>query len=326
SPDGTNCRNNGSPCFPWDPVYLSNVSALQSLITGSTAGYEVDLINNDLKVPYSDQFSLGMRNTIGEWNTSATVARILSHDGFVFTLGNRFPDGSFWMNGGQPWGDGVPGFGSLIIGNNGIETRTTQVLLSAEKPYTRDSHWGVTIAYTYTNAHQNRDINEHYSFDEATIEDYPFILSNAAPKHRLVATGVVDGPWGLTFSTKITLATPTPTNNFTCYTDGTSVFPTGSHCSPMARVPTGGKSFLSGPMWGYRSVDFELTKDWLIAGNTHLYLRGDLINAFNFKNYTDVTLATSPGAVLSNDIAYYNTTGNITGVPRTFRISAGVRW
>ena len=90
-------------------------------------------LNNKLKAPYSDQFSLGMRNKVGDWNTGATVTRVISHDGFVFTLGNRYPNGDFFQNNSQPWGNGVPGFGSLIIGNNGIETTTTQVLLSAEQ-------------------------------------------------------------------------------------------------------------------------------------------------------------------------------------------------
>jgi outer membrane receptor protein involved in Fe transport len=313
----------GTPCFPWDPSYANSVSALQSLVTGSTAGYEVDMINNNLKVPYSDQFSLGMRNTLGDWNTSATVARVLSYDGFVFTLGNRYANGAFWVNGGQPWGQGVPGFGSLILGSNGIETRSTQVLLSAEKPYTRESHWGVTIAYTYTDAKQNRDITQHYAFDEATIQDYPFILSNAAPKHRLVATGVVDGPWGITFSTKLTLATPTPWNDIACYG---ATFPTGSNCTPIAAVPSGGKSFLSGPIFGYRDIDFAAIKDWQIAGSTHLYVRLDVLNAFNYKNYVDVLTNWGSNGVLNPDPVQYNTTGNITGVPRTFKFTAGVRW
>lgn len=311
----------GSPCFPWNPSFAGSVSGLQSLVTGSTAGYEVDMINNDLKVPYSDQASLGMRNRLGDWDTSATVARINSHDGFVFTLGNRYPNGAFWMNGGQPWGDGVPGFGSLILGSNGIETRSTQLLLSAEKPYTRESHWGVTVAYTYTNAHQNRDINEHYSFDQATIQDYPFILSNAAPRHRLVATGVVDGPWGLTLSTKLTLATPTPNNGFISYFFPQTA-PNGANNLPVAGVPSGGKSFLfGGPIFGYRDVDFAVIKDWLVAGNTHIYGRVDVLNAFNYKNYVDVT-STFPTYFPIE----YNTTGNITGVPRTFKFTMGVRW
>ena len=32
---------------------------------------EMHLINNNLKAPYADQFSLGMRNRVGDWNTSA---------------------------------------------------------------------------------------------------------------------------------------------------------------------------------------------------------------------------------------------------------------
>jgi len=134
----------GNPCYAWDPKYLQGLQNLQALVQ-STLGGEVDAINNHLKAPYSDQFSLGMRNKLGDWNTDATVARIIYKDGFAFTLGNRYPDGAFFQSGGQPWGNGVPGFGgNLILGGNGIENRTTQLLLSADKPYTRESHWGAT--------------------------------------------------------------------------------------------------------------------------------------------------------------------------------------
>ena len=309
-------------CTPWDPKYL-DVGNLQALVQGTNKGKEVDMINNDIKVPYSDQFSLGIRNRLGDWNTSATVARVISKDGFVFTLGNRYPNGAFWMNGGQPWGNGVPGFGPLIIGNSGIETRSTQVLLFAEKPYTRESGWGVTVAYTYTNAHQNRDINEHYSFDEATIQDYPFILSNSAPKHRLVATGVVDIPWDITLSAKLTLATPTPINGIACYG---ATFPNGSTCIPAAAVPRGGKSFLiGGPIWGYRDVDFAAIKNIHINGDVYWYLRLDILNAFNYKNYIN-TLGNWGSNGVYDPMFTYNTTGDITGVPRTFKFTMGVRW
>ncbi len=42
----------------------------------------------------------------------------------------------------------MPGFGSLIIGQQGIKTRATQILLSAQKPFTQESGWGTSIAYT----------------------------------------------------------------------------------------------------------------------------------------------------------------------------------
>ncbi|HEX5960503.1 MAG TPA: TonB-dependent receptor [Rhodanobacteraceae bacterium] len=320
-PGQTTCMNNGSPCVPWDPKYLT-VAGLQSLVQGTNEGKEVDMINNDIKVPYSDQFSLGIRNKLGDWNTSATVVRVNSKDGFVFTLGNRYPSGAFW-NPGQPWGNSIPGFGSLIIGNSGIETHSTQVLLFAEKPYTQESGWGVTVAYTYTNADQNRDINEHYAFDEETIQDYPFITSNAAPKHRLVAVGVVDIPWDITLSAKLTLATPTPFNGIACYG---ATFPNGSGCIPAAAMPSGGKRFLiGGPMWGYRDIDLSAIKNIPIAGDVVWYLRLDVLNAFNYKNFTNVNVNWGSNGVFA-PVAMYNTNGNITGVPRTFKFTMGVRW
>jgi outer membrane receptor for ferrienterochelin and colicin len=311
----------GTPCFPWDPSYASSLSALQSLVTGSTAGFEVDMFNNHLKVPYSDQFSIGMRNRLGDWTSSATIARVLSYDGLAATLGNRYPNGAFWMNGGQPWGDGVPGFGPLILWNNGIETRSTQVLLSLVKPWSPASPWGVSVAYTYTNASQNRDINEHYSFDQATINQYPFILSNAAPKHRLVMTGSIDGPWGMTYSAKVTLATPTPYNGFISYSYPQTA-PNGANNLPIGATPPGKKFLFGGDIFGYRSVDFAVIKDWRLPGTkTHLQFRGDLINAFNFKNLVTVNTTYPTFYPIS-----YAANGNISGYPRTFKASFSVIW
>ena len=77
-----------------------------------------------------------------------------------------------------------------------------------EKPYTQESGWGVTAAYTYTKARGNRGSDEHYAFDGETIDDYPFIYLHAVPRHRLVLTGIYDLPWGITASAKATIASP----------------------------------------------------------------------------------------------------------------------
>ncbi len=309
----------GQPCVPWDNQYMS-IAGLQTLTQFSNAGQEYDAINNNLKVPYSDQFSIGMRNQLGDWNTSATVARINSYNGFVFTLGNRYPNGAFWQNGGQPWGNAIPGFGALILGSNGIETRTTQVLLSADKPYTRESGWGASIAYTYTNAKQNRSITEHYSFDQATIGDYAFITSNAAPKHRLVMTGSIDGPWDFVFSGKLTLATPVPNNGFISYAYPATA-PNGANNLPVAGIPKGKKFLFGGPIFGYRSIDLQATKNFELPHGMSWYLRLDVLNALNYKNLVDVRNTYPTYFPIS-----YNPTGNITGFPRTFKLSMGFNW
>jgi outer membrane receptor protein involved in Fe transport len=327
------CHRGSAPCYPWDPNLLNGLGNLQALLgPSSNAGVEVDMLNNKLKAPYSDQFSIGMSNQVGNWQTDATVARVLSYDGFAFTLGNRYPDGSYFNDPrgcnptadpviSSPFGCTLPGFGSVILGNNGISTRTTQVLLSAEKPYTKESGWGATFAYTYTHAKQNRDINEHYSFDEPNIGAYPFITSNAAAKHRFVATGNMDGPWGITLSAKLTLATPLPYNGVPCYDD--VVFGNGSNCMPTAVTPSASKFLLGGKIWGYRDVDFQATKDFNLGHGLTFYGRFDVLNVFNWENFVDfnaISGSTYPVQVT------YNRRGDITFVPRTFKFEVGLRF
>lgn len=308
------CYRDNVPCFAWDPSYLDGIENLQALVAASNLGVEVDLMNNDLKTPYSDQFSLGMSNQLGDWLTDATVTRILSHDGFAFTLGNRYPNGDFFQNGSQPWGNGVPGFGALIVGNNGIETKSTQLLLSAQKPYRKSDGWGASFAYTYTDAEQNRDINEHYSFDYATLDQYPILVSNSVPKHRFVATGSLDGFWDITFGAKLVLATPTPIYSGTCLADGTPTPVGGPRCMPAATEPDG--------TWGYRSLDLQATKEFELGG-IQLYGRVDLLNAFNWNNYSSVLVTDNRDGTID---AEYNTNGNITGVPRTWKVELGMRF
>ena len=319
------CDTTSATCVPWNPAFLGGQNVLQNFLVGGNSGQEVDLLNNHLKAPYSDQFSLGMSNTVGDWLTDATVTRVLSRDGFAFTLGNRYPDGSFWKNKSQPWDYPIPNVGGLILGDNGISTRTTQVLLSAQKPYTVESGWSTSLAYTYSHAKQNRDINEHYSFDEETIQDYPTITSNAVAKHRFVGTGAVDLWWGISGSLKLTLATPLPKNGSACYGQ---LEANGSGCVPMAGIPTGSKFLFGGDIWGYRDIDMQLTKDFVITGDTKIYARFDILNLFNWKNYADTDDLVNWGAngeLNSRPIAV-NKNGNITYLPRTARFTIGMKF
>jgi hypothetical protein len=309
-------------CVAWDPAFL-DFANLQALVAASNAGGEVFLINNDLEVPYADQFSLGMRNRLGEsdWMTSATVTRVLTYEGFVYTLGNRRADGTFWLNGGQPFGDPPPGFGNLIVGNNGIETRTTQVLLSVEKPFSGGSPWATSFAYTYTDAEGNRDVNETFAFDAETIEDYPFIASNATPEHRLVATASYAGPWGFLFAGKLTLATPLAINGNSCFQPPGVFHPSGADCVPVAEEPD--------DTLGYRSLDLQVTKDFEIADVTNLYVRVDVLNVFDNENYNDTVRAldlNANGEYINPTQVRYNETGNIVGVSRTLRLTLGARF
>ncbi|MDR3447631.1 TonB-dependent receptor [Dyella sp.] len=322
----------GPTCLAWNPAYLS-IPALQALVANSTAGKEVDMINNNLKAPYSDQLSIGMRNKIGDWNTSIAFVNIKSHDGIVYTLGNRYPNGSFWQNGSQPWSFGIPGYGSLIIGNNGLKTKTNQLLLSVEKPYTDDSHWSASFAYTYTNAVQNndnQDPTDQYAFDYATIGKYPF-TDAALAKHRFVATGSLDGPWGFVFGSKLTLATPIPSLGLQCgWATPTGVdngTVNGGGCLNFSIQPPGtGRFLVGGKVFGYRDLDLQATKNFKIWGNFNGYVRIDLLNAFNWNNYVDYIQTIGTNGQVNRRQVIYNPTGDITGYPRTLKVTAGINF
>jgi outer membrane receptor protein involved in Fe transport len=306
------CTVNGTTCRTWDPAFLTDQNLLIAPFNGSPG--EINLINNNLKTPFSDQFSLGMRNRLGDWNTSVALARINSKNGFVFTLGNRYPDGEFWENRSQPWGNPPPGLGNLIIGNSGIETKSTQLLLSAEKPFTEESKWGASVAYTYTDAMHNRDINEHYAFDQSSIKEYKFIRSNAAPKHRLVATGSYQLPWGILLASKLTYSTPDPHNVNSCLSSGS--FPNGANCEPF--------SYTVGFSDGYKALDLQVTKNFELGAMGSMYVRLDMLNVTNEDNLVDYTDTTSGTGLITG--GHLSPDGNITGFPRTLRASFGLKF
>jgi outer membrane receptor protein involved in Fe transport len=310
-------RDDGRACLTWDQAYFDQGMDALSQIPITTGSAELYMLNNDLKTPYSDQFSLGISNQIGQWRTDVTVQRLLSYDGLVFTLINRYPDGSFFQNGSQPWGEPVPGYANTIIGNNALESRNTQVLLSAEKPYSTDSGWSVNLAYTYTDAKHQRKIDDTFAFDKARGDLYPFIMVDTIPEHRFVAAGSIDGPWGLVFGAKIVLETPRPQNEVRDY--GARP-PDGSFAQPIAIEPPGTGSFLvGGDIWGYRTVDFQVTKEFQF-GDFAFSARMNLLNAFDYENYSTFNiLSVGSDGVLDPELEV-NEFGDSFYVPRTLSL------
>lgn len=321
------CTVGVNNCLAWDPSYL-NPATLNALVAANpNLGAEVNLINNDIKTPYSDQFSLGIRNVFtvwgNDWNTSATLVHIRSHDGIQFSLGNRWPDGSFrnpanpgatW--GGQPWGSPIPGFGTLILANNGIETKLNSLLLSVEKVYTKSSPWGFTLAYTYNDAKENRNnaanSDEHYLFDYSGQEGQPFTRSLGIAKHRLVGTGIML-LGSVTMSAKLTLASPTPKEAVNCH-DTTSF----DNCFFDPYTPSGAI--------GFKQFDIALRKDWDTGAGIKFYARADVFNVFNWRNYTDYdTWRGGPSPDFNPNYGNRNGDGTIWP-PRMLKISLGFDW
>jgi outer membrane receptor protein involved in Fe transport len=309
---------NASPtCIAWNPAYL-NLADLQSGAKGVFG--EVNLTNNRLTSPYSDQFSLGIRNRLGEWNTSIAIAQVNSFNGIIGHLGNRYANGAFYFNGSQWSGQGVPGLGNLILWDNAEKDRNTQVLVSAEKPYTPESHWGATIAYTFSHALQNNPFsylsNNQYAFDLPFPWLYPMVTSSAVPRHRLVATYTVDGPWGLIFGAKVTLATPTAIAAVQGCPDQTQCH--GYNAYPVVAYPR--------DLWQERNLDVQVTKYIDFSHSLSAYVRVDVLNVFNTPYYDPAGAIFSPTPTKPYPPPQYNTGGPTLGVPFTLKLTAGFKW
>jgi hypothetical protein len=312
-------------CYAWNSSYLTP-AGLEGFQTSPTS-HEVDLMNNNIKTPYSDQFSLGIRNKIGDWNTQATLAYVASYDGIYGHWGARYSNGAFYQNGSQWGAQGVPGVGSLILWDNGFKDSDFQVTLAGQKPYTKQSGWSATVSYTFSAAAQNNAYaygaaGNMYLFDYPVAADYPMIRSTAVPRHRLVMTGTRDLPWGFQLSGKLSLATPQAASAI--YGCNTGV----PGCNPNNAIGggTGGVAVLQpGGFLGYKDLDMQLTKNFTVSGLT-AYARVDLLNVFNWHNFDPAAIQFTSNAAGVPVSAAYNTTGPIVGPPFTVKFSAGLRF
>lgn len=297
-------------CVPFDPIYLTEAGR-QQLIDGAPpgAGGELRFIDNDLKLPYSDQFSLGVRSTFDLVNLEVGYRHIASRDGFGYLLGNRRPDGSFFPdtgNPGSPFGFPPSPYGAILIGTNGINTDADSAYLKFGKRYTAQSRWSFDATYTFTLAEENRRFGEYFSLDFPSFDDYPVIRSRGVRKHRIVMAGTVDLPLDFTLGSKFQIASPAYEQAFVSV-DG----------DPNSRDIVAVERDSNGDLWGFRQFDLSLTKYFdigLINDATRIWVRADVLNVFNDRNYNGFDAVTG-------ERNYNNLSTD--GFPRTLKVSAG---
>ncbi len=319
--------NPAAHCYAWNPAYLT--AAGLAGIPVSTSSHELDLINNDIKTPYSDQFSIGFRTRLNDWDAAVTLSEIKSYGALVGHLGNRYPDGSYYSTNGNPWGASGPvGYGSLILWDNAGKDENQQVTVSFAKPYTPASGWSASFAYTYSNAYQNNvagGTNPYegapngYLFDLPNPKDYPMLPSTAVPRHRLVSAGTYDLGSGWSVSGKGEVSSATYLDAIVglpnCPTMCTAI---GGNATPInVKIPNA---------IGYKDIDLSLAKAFGIWHDFKGTVRFDVLNAFNWSNF-------DPGAAIWSPVyggpmpqPYYNLGGPIVGFPRTLRLTGQLSW
>ncbi len=303
-------------CIAWNPTYLTP-EGRAALIAGLPvgAGRELRFIKNDLKTPYSDQFSLGVRGNFDLVDLEVGYSYVHSKDGFAYILGNRKPDGSFFVidantgRPGSPFGFGPAPFGSIILGTNGVETKANTAYFKLTKRYTQASPWSVDATYTFTDAEENRKFGETFALDYPSIGDYPWITAEGVRKHRFVIAATADIPMGFTLAGKFQIASPKYLSE--------QVDLAATATAPAQRVIRSIRTAGNGDLWGYRQMDLSLTKYVpikFLSDEARLRFRVDIINLFNDHNFAGFSAATG----LRNPTQY-----NMEGPPRTIKLSTG---
>ena len=264
-----------------EPSYAT-AEGLDGLLGGTQGRGEIFLIKNDLKIPYTDQFNLGVRQKFGDIQAAVTFSYARTKDEFQWNRLNVNDANAVTVrpsqftnpDTGQPYAFN----NSVFYSSSDRERRYKAMYVTLDRPYTDASGWGFNVAYTLADGEQNGSRDQSlgsFDFDYATIDQSPWFNTPGVEKHRIVASGTLRLPWDVRASSIITLGSGRP---FTIFNPGDGAKPLWFEGYPEKRA------FLPGLNFATRQIDLRLNKGFTVYGQ-RIEAIVDAINLFNFKNY-----------------------------------------
>jgi outer membrane receptor for ferrienterochelin and colicin len=272
----------GVPTVAWNPAYLT-AAGLDPLLAATPGAGEIFLVNNDAEPPRTDQFNFGVRQKIGIFQTALTLAYSKTVNLSAWYIANPLTATGDRFSGPTPGSVGHPEFNNLIFfQNQDKEAEFKALYLTIDKPFDRDSNWGVNIAYTLSKATQNgsRDSGlTGFDFDYNTPGLSPEYPSNTDERHRIVASGTLGLPYEFRLSGIVTLGSGLPYNVFDC-----AGATNPNICWNGGRPDK--RAFLPGLNFAFRQVDLRLSKSFKTFEGQNVEFMFDAINIFDFHNYS----------------------------------------
>jgi outer membrane receptor protein involved in Fe transport len=310
---------NGACNVTTPPAYCTDPEALRTFLQGQNfTGGSVFLLNNKTKMPYSDQFDIGLRKRIGDIQTSITFSHIRSRNIFMYVRANFYDNGWYsrlllrdaagnvigCANGGDVgWiidntpsepipncaatGGQLPGFsGKLDRGTSSGKANYNAVYLQAEKPFTNNSRWGFTTALTISDATSNI-ANELEPSDEYFLgpntDAYGTQRVLGTERWRWVSSAIARTPLDFIVSGQLTLSSGPSFGNIQPTWNSALTFPEGASA----------KANFGGILWpkktiGYKRLDLRVAKTFKMPWGHELTADFEVFNVFNWlnRNYT----------------------------------------
>jgi outer membrane receptor protein involved in Fe transport len=315
SADGSPAPNCSVPALAWRPEYLSGEALRQLVANGQAPGPEVFLVDNDLRPPRSDQWTLGVRQQLGSWLASLSYAATRSYNGLIYFFGDLPPGTAFEDRFGN--NVGVPGYARIFTTSTSRRTWFDGIYFTLDHPLAANNRWGFNLAYTFSDAEQNGTDNTGEgvafgAFDYLSPNQFYRFPASNTERHRLVMSGAVRLPANFQVSSIITLGSGVP---YTIFDDSTAPFRVRWN-----EFQPDKKDFIIPNAWAYRSVDLRL--EWqapTIFNTVRLSLIAEGFNIFDFDNFNE----------FSRDIPRLPNVNQEFGDPRTEfntrRFQGGVR-
>lgn len=279
SADGSPAPNCNVPALAWNPGYLSGEALRQLVANGQAPGPEVFLVDNEIHPPRSDQFTLGVRQQLGNWLAGLSYAGVRGYNNLMYFFGDLPPGTQF----GDRFGGNVqvPGYARVFVTSTARRTWYDGFFLTLDRPMAADGRWGFNLSYTYAEAEQTGTDNPSEgiafgAFDYLNSESLYRIPGTNDERHRLVMSGTVALPANFQVSSIITLGSGVP---FTVFDDSESFRIRWNEGRPQQ------EDFIVSDTWAYRSVDLRL--EWQappIANTARISLIAEGFNVFDFDN------------------------------------------
>ena len=310
SKDGS--PRDGQPTIQFQPNYLTEAgfAALLAQLAAdptSPGTDELRVIPNNLKTPYTDQFSVGVRQRVGILRTSLTFNHTVGKNQIGYAPLNRSS-----LPGSNGFYDYIPlinGYGNVVAAFNTRQTKYNAIFATIDKPYTKASHWGGGIAYTGVLTSKGRGFE--FNFDYPNIGATPFVPNAGYEKHHIVANGIVDLPFAVKASTLIT------------YGSGAPFFVIDANRAPPPQGFQPGTIRLGyfDHLPYFLQVDLRLQKSFNFGGDREFTLSGEVFNVFNRANF-----GSADGFVCCGGNPNFGVPNGLSGPPRSFQVGAAFKF
>jgi outer membrane receptor protein involved in Fe transport len=303
---------NGQPTIQFDPSFLTPAgfqALLASLATNPLAPGtgELRVIPNDLKTPFTDQFSLGVRQKLGIFQTSLSFNHVIGKDQIGYAPLNR----SAVPNPSSGFFDFIPlinGFGNVVAAFNTRETKYNAIFLTIDKPYSKATGWGGGIAYTgvLSSKENGNPGGNGFNFDRPDIAATSFVPNSGNEKHHLVINGIADLPLDFRASGLITYGSGAP---FFVVNALAGFQPDLIKLGYFNHLPH------------FLQVDLRLQKIFRLGGDREFSISGEVFNLFNRANFGG-----ADGFECCGGNSNFGNPNSLAGPPRTFQVGANVRF